>query len=80
MIRHVSIKMREDIPLNSEEEWRKPSHRHGLVDVADESTENAKPQADPEDSRPSAVGGAGRCGSVRDARRSGGQGIRLEVG
>lgn len=47
MIRHVSIKMREDSPLQDEENWRKPSHRHGLVDVADESTENAKPQADP---------------------------------
>lgn len=48
MIRHVSIKLREDSPLNSEEEWRKPSHRHGLVDVAPtppHSVDDLKPQA-----------------------------------
>lgn len=50
MIRHVSIKLREDSPLNSEEEWRKPSHRHGLVDVAPtppHSVDDLKPQAAP---------------------------------
>lgn len=49
MIRHVSIKMREDSPLQNEEEWRKPSHLHGLVDVADEapSIDSLKPQAEP---------------------------------
>lgn len=49
MIRHVSIKMREDSPLQNEDEWRKPSHRHGLVDVADEapSIDSLKPQAEP---------------------------------
>jgi len=50
MIRHVSIKMREDSPLQDEENWRKPSHRHGLVDSAPtppHSVDDLKPQAAP---------------------------------
>lgn len=50
MIRRVSIKMREDSPLQDEENWRKPSHRHGLVDVAPtppHSVDDLKPQAEP---------------------------------
>lgn len=50
MIRHVSIKLREDSPLQNEDEWRKPSHRHGLVDVAPtppHSVDDLKPQAAP---------------------------------
>lgn len=51
MIRHVSIKMREDSPLQQEENWREPSHRHGLVDVAEESLaiDQLKPQAEPKE-------------------------------
>lgn len=51
MIRHVSIKMREDSPLQQEDNWREPSHRHGLVDVAEESLtiDQLKPQAEPKE-------------------------------
>lgn len=51
LIRHVSIKMREDSPLQQEENWREPSHRHGLVDVAPDSLtiDQLKPQAEPKE-------------------------------
>ncbi|TXH41231.1 MAG: hypothetical protein E6Q97_37995 [Desulfurellales bacterium] len=50
LIRHVSIKMREDSPLQDEANWREPSHRHGLTDVAPTpplSVDDLKPQAEP---------------------------------
>lgn len=50
LIRHVSIKMREDSPLQDEANWREPSHRHGLTDVAPTpplSVDQLKPQAEP---------------------------------
>lgn len=46
LIRHVSIKMREDSPLQDEANWREPSNRHGVMHQ-DEDTANAKPQAEP---------------------------------
>lgn len=49
LIRHVSIKMREDSPLQDEANWREPSHRHGLVDIAPDALtiDQLKPQAEP---------------------------------
>lgn len=49
LIRHVSIKMREDSPLQDEANWREPSHRHGLVDMAPDALtiDQLKPQAEP---------------------------------
>lgn len=49
MIRHVSIKLREDSNLQDEAAWREPSNRHGLVDVAPAplSLDQLKPQAEP---------------------------------
>jgi hypothetical protein len=51
LIRHVSITMREDSPLKSEENWREPSNRHSLVDVATEpyTVDDLKPQAEPKE-------------------------------
>ena len=46
MIRHVSIRMREDSDLRNEEAWREPSNRHGVMHQV-EDTSNAKPQAEP---------------------------------
>lgn len=46
MIRHVSIKLREDSNLQDETAWREPSNRHGVMHQ-DEDTSNAKPQAEP---------------------------------
>lgn len=46
MIRHVSIKLREDSNLQDEAAWREPSNRHGVMHQ-DEDTSNAKPQAEP---------------------------------
>lgn len=46
MIRHVSIKLREDSNLQDEAAWREPSNRHGVMHQ-DEDTANAKPQAEP---------------------------------
>lgn len=50
LIRHVSIKLREDSNLHDEAAWREPSHRHCLVDVAPtppHSVDDLKPQAEP---------------------------------
>lgn len=51
LIRHVSIKMREDSPLQDEANWREPSHRHGLVDMAPDALtiDQLKPQAEPKE-------------------------------
>lgn len=51
MIRHVSIKLREDSNLQDEAAWREPSNRHGLVDVAPDSLtiDQLKPQAEPKE-------------------------------
>lgn len=46
MIRHVSIKLREDSDLQDEAAWREPSNRHGVMHQ-DEDSANAKPQAEP---------------------------------
>lgn len=49
MIRHVSIKLREDSNLRDESAWREPSNRHGLVEVAPDALtiDQLKPQAEP---------------------------------
>lgn len=51
MIRHVSIKLREDSNLQDETAWREPSNRHGLVDVAPDSLtiDQLRPQAEPKE-------------------------------
>lgn len=46
MIRHVSIKLREDSDLKDEAAWREPSNRHGVMHQ-DEDASGAKPQAEP---------------------------------
>lgn len=49
MIRHITIKLREDSDLNDESKWREPSNRHGLVDVAETpyQADQLRPQAEP---------------------------------
>ena len=49
LVRTVRIKLREDSNLNDVENWRLPSNRHGVVDVADTTykPDDLKPQAEP---------------------------------
>lgn len=52
LIRHVSIKLRDDSDLKNEAAWREPSNRHGVMHQ-DEDATGAKPQAEPrEHNRP----------------------------
>jgi hypothetical protein len=46
LIRHVSIKLRDDSDLKNEAAWREPSNRHGVMHQ-DEDTTGAKAQAEP---------------------------------